>query len=761
MFTTISAVAVGPGGPSPIVDVASNIFTTTSVDTRVTVTLFGGAFAAGPFTASNFTLTGANADALALGTFTRINDTKVTITGLTLAVATNNLVMVNSATQALATSGVTAVADDCPTFFAGRGLGTSVSPYLVSSPADLGKIGACLGSSFQQTTHITLLTAWTPIGTSVAPFTGTYDGNGFNISGLAISQPTTDNVGLFGYISGATLTGINITGDNVAGRMNVGGIVGSSDSRSTVTDSSSNVNVTGIINVGGLIGSNNGSTVSDSQATGSASVTYSFGAGTTVGGLIGLDDHGTVTDSFATGSVTGGGQVGGLIGEANGTEIFSSYATGTTNLNKFISDSFYRAGGLIGLAEGVDVSYSHATGDVVGAVVVPPSPGAHSGATFVGGLIGALQSNSVLYSSYATGSATGYSKVGGLIGSISGGSVSSSYATGNATADFNYVGGLAGSVTGTEFNDIYATGAVTGEWQVGGLFGEFSLSTISGEDPPSYLGSLTNGYANGRVNASGGSVGGVMGQVSSEIIDVYHDNFWDTQTSLQGMAATRTPVTRGLMGKTTSQMKSLSNYVVPPTTVSWSIASGFDTSKTWGLCPDVNDGYPFLTVFYVTNPCAGITPSPEPGPGPAPAGDPTPLVTPGPVNIVAVSAEQGVREVPGRTVAPGIVVVSNELASGVAPKQASTPAGPGVKNAPVIQSRLGEIVRVSVNGLGNSRALNVAIQTADGWVKIGETKTDVNGAAILPALSSILAGDVLIRTKGPRGKLRYVIVRFS
>ena len=65
---------------------------------------------------------------------------------------------------------------------------------------------------------------WTPIGISGKPFSGTYDGNGYVISNLKIDAPTTSYVGLFGYISGATLKNITLASGFVYGDQHSGGI---------------------------------------------------------------------------------------------------------------------------------------------------------------------------------------------------------------------------------------------------------------------------------------------------------------------------------------------------------------------------------------------------------------------------------------------------------------------------------------------------------------------------------------------------------
>lgn len=64
----------------------------------------------------------------------------------------------------------------------------------------------------------------TPIGSNTHSFAGNFDGNNKAISGLNISVAG-NNVGLFGYISGATIKYLTVNG-SVKGSSNVGGVVG-------------------------------------------------------------------------------------------------------------------------------------------------------------------------------------------------------------------------------------------------------------------------------------------------------------------------------------------------------------------------------------------------------------------------------------------------------------------------------------------------------------------------------------------------------
>ena len=70
---------------------------------------------------------------------------------------------------------------------------------------------------------------WTPIGSESTPYTGTFDGQGYTISGMTIENAESYS-GLFGNVTGTvknfTVTGsITITGDETVAK--VGGAVGS------------------------------------------------------------------------------------------------------------------------------------------------------------------------------------------------------------------------------------------------------------------------------------------------------------------------------------------------------------------------------------------------------------------------------------------------------------------------------------------------------------------------------------------------------
>jgi len=69
---------------------------------------------------------------------------------------------------------------------------------------------------------------WEPVGSGETPFTGTLDGNGYEVSGLFCARG--DYAGLFGYVAaGFAVTGVNLENVNLTGGYGAGGLVGRSE----------------------------------------------------------------------------------------------------------------------------------------------------------------------------------------------------------------------------------------------------------------------------------------------------------------------------------------------------------------------------------------------------------------------------------------------------------------------------------------------------------------------------------------------------
>lgn len=86
--------------------------------------------------------------------------------------------------------------------------------YLVENEAQLRALGNGeygWNQNYKQVADIKVSTdEWKPIGSSDVAFTGKYDGNGFQISGITMANPDTQLAALFGYAENATLCNISL-----------------------------------------------------------------------------------------------------------------------------------------------------------------------------------------------------------------------------------------------------------------------------------------------------------------------------------------------------------------------------------------------------------------------------------------------------------------------------------------------------------------------------------------------------------------------
>ena len=148
---------------------------------------------------------------------------------------------------------------------------------------------------------------WQPIGNNRARFTGVFDGGGHAIASLRVNRPSTDYIGLFGYIgSGGEVRNLGLPGVDVTGDEYVGGLAGYSSG--TISGSYAAGTVSGRYYVGGLAGYNYSGAISGSYAAGTVSGDYQ------VGGLAGNNRSGTISGSYAAGTVSGNSSVGGAGG---------------------------------------------------------------------------------------------------------------------------------------------------------------------------------------------------------------------------------------------------------------------------------------------------------------------------------------------------------------------------------------------------------------------------------------------------------------
>ena len=263
-----------------------------------------------------------------------------------------------------------------------KGEGTAEKPYQIGTAAELYWFAGLVNGTLVDveknasayailTTDITVnkgvldanknlvsksdLTEWEPIGTRWSPYTGTFDGQGYTISGLYFNNPHSSYVGLFGCIGangkisnvgvldsyfqfsalGGGVCGVNYgtvrdcknTG-SVRGFSTIGGVCGLNEKGGIIENSFNEGTVSGTGDnaqqVGGVSGYNNG-TIKSCYNTASVSGQES------VGGVCGFNSVGTTINCFNEGTVSGQNFVGGVCGNGCGVTTTNCFNEGTVS----------------------------------------------------------------------------------------------------------------------------------------------------------------------------------------------------------------------------------------------------------------------------------------------------------------------------------------------------------------------------------------------------------------------------------------------
>jgi hypothetical protein len=232
-----------------------------------------------------------------------------------------------------------------------EGEGYSDDPFRIDNAADLIFLSTMseeynYGAYFVQTANIDLGNCeFKPIGyiydegeDEELAFFGKYNGQGFTVSGLRITQPpasTSKSIGLFGDVDEFDLSNLTVQGSislptSVRVRF-VGGVIGEagetniSNVKSEVTiDSASGTAI------GGIAGYINYGSIDRSVYKGALSTVSADG----VGGLVGLADLVTVTSSYSISTFNTGVVGGGLFGQETcepdyEPEVSNTYVVGS------------------------------------------------------------------------------------------------------------------------------------------------------------------------------------------------------------------------------------------------------------------------------------------------------------------------------------------------------------------------------------------------------------------------------------------------
>lgn len=257
---------------------------------------------------------------------------------------------------------------------------------------------------------IHLKSEWFPVGSSEThPFAGEFDGNGYTISNIMINERTSDNMGVFGYVTGS-IKNLTVTGSIASTGNNTGGIAGTLAGGS-IENCISEVNVTGGCNVGGIAGEN---------------------------------VEGTVNSCINRGDITGNMRVGGIIGENRNAEAVKCINEGNITSN-MTGIGTYGTGGICGrsVSKSAVIRRCHNRGNI------------YSKNECAGGIAGYCNpSGSAIIKCTNSGRIDGIESAGGIAGSTdeNGIIITGSYNLGPVKGKF--AGGIIGKFGGTMYDSV-------------------------------------------------------------------------------------------------------------------------------------------------------------------------------------------------------------------------------------------------------------------------------------------------------------------
>jgi len=310
-----------------------------------------------------------------------------------------------------------------------------------------------------------------PIGDSLVPFSGSYDGDNFSITDWSHESLTGDNVGLFGYTSNSTIRNLNMEGSwTLSGVNHCGFLVGNSNSSGiyNITGDFSAGSVSSTAhNTGGLVGAAFGSTIEGLTVKG---VLSSITGINNVGGVIGSVNECTVNyvrnmARFSGSPAISGDSCSGVCSKALNSD--ASYI-----MNAMVGDvsGTDDAGGLFSTIENESSNtMNHLANSMTGDISSTGSSGGISSQII--GVDGVFNIHTI--SNYMCGSITATSEAGGIAGSIAGNGVNGSVTIHNS------VNAMKGSVQSVGVQDISGSGS-TVETQIITDFGlNYTTSGIS------------------------------------------------------------------------------------------------------------------------------------------------------------------------------------------------------------------------------------------------------------------------------------------
>ena len=325
--------------------------------------------------------------------------------------------------------------------------------------------------------HVKRPRGWDPIGDCTTradlsvEFTGTFDGQGHEITDLQIHRPETDHVGLFSANGGAfgtnvgTIKRVTVREADITGAAGVGALVGRNNGGEVMRSGVCDADITGVTGVGALAGVNMWGMIMRS------SVREATVAGERlVGGLAGGNNGPAAKSAVHKTTVNGDSQIGGLVGHNQLSAVSESY------VQTAVIAGERRIGGLVGRQA---FSPGGEGGTVVESAVREATV---AGERLVGGLVGLNDQYTELVESWAAGEVRGNERIGGLVGSQNAaGTVTAGYWDTELAGQMQGIGAGSGDVTGLTTTKLHGETAAE---QMDAL--DFETTWVTQSDPDSY-----------------------------------------------------------------------------------------------------------------------------------------------------------------------------------------------------------------------------------------------------------------------------------
>lgn len=285
------------------------------------------------------------------------------------------------------------------------GEGTEEEPYEINSDKDLKllayhvaneEVDGYEGYYFALTRDISLsdTASWLPIGyfteagdSEPKPFKGNFNGQGYRVYNLKISDTTQDYAGLFGSVHGAVIENLTVDGQ-VNAHSKAALLVGETND-STISNCSSRGQVRGVGVIGGIVGEAYDSVILECTNT---------------AGVLGGTDADGVNDAYA----------GGICGSAQSSFMSDCTSDTTDSYSALYSEGY--VGGIAGNIYETEIYNTYVEGKV-----------GSTSADYIGGLVGRMQSGQVKNGRFAgtigASTSTTLKTAGLFVGYIEGGTI--------------------------------------------------------------------------------------------------------------------------------------------------------------------------------------------------------------------------------------------------------------------------------------------------------------------------------------------------